>query len=190
MKINLGCGNDYREEWVNVDFNKEIKADEYIDLELPLPYEDNSVDEVLLDNTLEHIKNIFPFLDELHRICKQNAIIEIYVPHFSGIYATKHLAHYYQFGIGSFDIFKEVSGLDKGFNGERYGKARFEVVEQKLRWFHHKSAEHKSKEGFSWFFNINRVWQLILEKFSCFKFDEIYFKLKVVKKLSKEVMGE
>lgn len=31
-KLNLGCGRDYREGWVNVDISEEVKADFYFDI--------------------------------------------------------------------------------------------------------------------------------------------------------------
>lgn len=183
-KLNIGCGMDYREGWTNLDFNKEVKADVYHDLEkFPYPFKDNEFDYILLDNSLEHVKNLFKAIDEIWRIAKPNAIIEIYVPHFTGIYATKHLAHYHQFGIGSFSIYKRISGLDSGFNGERYGKARFDIIEERLLYFHHNPAEIKflSKIPINFLFNFSRKWQLMTEKFLPLKFDEVYFKLQVVK---------
>lgn len=191
-KLNLGCGRDYREGWINLDFNKEVKADIYHDLEkFPYPFKDNEFDLIYLDNVLEHVKDIFKCIDELWRISKPEAIIIIFVPHFSGIYATKHLAHYHQFGMGTFDIYKEISGLDKGFNDERYGKARFEIIEQKLLYFHHNSVEIPllSKLPINGLFNFSRNWKLILEKFFPLKFDEITYKLKVIKKEKNKKQG-
>jgi predicted SAM-dependent methyltransferase len=79
MKINLGCGSDYREGFVNVD--KQGKCDVVWDLEkTPLPFEDNSVEYVLAKHILEHITNLLPLLNDLHRICKNGAIIHIEVP--------------------------------------------------------------------------------------------------------------
>ena len=178
-RLNLGCGLDYKPGWVNADFNKEVKADIYTDFNKELPFKDSEFDIILLDNVLEHIKDIFLFIDELWRISKNGATISIYVPHFSGIYASKHLSHYHQFGIGSFDIYKP----EDAFNGERYGKARFEILEQKLIYFHHKAIEvpFLSKIPINWIFNGGRISKLLWEKFSPLKFDEIFFKLKVVK---------
>ncbi|MEM3074693.1 MAG: hypothetical protein QW727_02005 [Candidatus Pacearchaeota archaeon] len=31
-KLNLGYGKDYRKGWINVEFNKEVKADVYVNL--------------------------------------------------------------------------------------------------------------------------------------------------------------
>lgn len=38
VKINLGCGNEYKKGWINVDFNKEVKADICADLSKRLPF--------------------------------------------------------------------------------------------------------------------------------------------------------
>jgi len=180
-KLNLGCGKEYREGWVNVDFNKEVGADIYSDFTKKLPFKDNYADSVLMDNVLEHIRQdkFFFFIEELYRICKNKSKIMIYVPHYSGMYASKHLAHYKYFGIGTFDILKPESC----FNGESYTKARFNLEKEKLLFFHHNFVNFKflSKIPINWLFNLNRVWQQLMERFNFLGFDEIYYELEVVK---------
>ena len=49
MKLNLGCGKDYRDGWVNVDFYDDSTCDIKHDLEIfPWPWEDDSVLEILI----------------------------------------------------------------------------------------------------------------------------------------------
>lgn len=182
-KLNLGCGRDYRPGWINLDFNRSVKADVYADLNKKLPFKDNEIDYILLDNVLEHVtrEKYFKFIEELHRICKNGAIIDIFVPHYSGMYALKHPTHYIYFGVGSFDTFKP----QQGFNGERYSSARFNVLKEKLLFFHHNLANMKflSRLPINWLFNFSSLWRQLMEKFHIFGFDEIYFRLKVVKNL-------
>lgn len=71
MKLNLGCGPDYKKGYVNVDSNKNIKADIYCDLNKKIPVKNNSVDEVYCKNMFEHIPNPLNFLLEIKRILKK-----------------------------------------------------------------------------------------------------------------------
>jgi predicted SAM-dependent methyltransferase len=85
MKINLGCGHNYKEGWVNVDFYDDSKCDVKHDLEVfPWPWEDNSVSEILIKHTLEHLgadwKVYIKTLQEMYRICEDDAKIMITVP--------------------------------------------------------------------------------------------------------------
>lgn len=179
-KLNIGCGKDYRKGFINLDFNREVKADIYWDLNLGvLPFEDNEFDYVLCDNVLEHVKGIFPIMDELHRICKPKAIIEIYVPHFTSPQAFSHLCHYRAFGIGSFGIYTPEEVLD----GERYGDARFNILKEKLLYFNHDPADFPFLKyiPINWIFNLGNIWQLLCQKFLPLRWDEIYYKLEVVK---------
>jgi len=50
VKINLGCGEDYRHGWVNVDFNKEVKADFYADIKKKYFEEDKNYPSLILKN--------------------------------------------------------------------------------------------------------------------------------------------
>jgi hypothetical protein len=84
LRLNLGCGTNFREGYVNVD--KYGAPDVVCDLEkFPWPWEDNSVEEIRLDSILEHLgQNNETFLNvmkELYRICKPEAIISIVAPH-------------------------------------------------------------------------------------------------------------
>ena len=84
VKLNLGCGEDHKAEYINVD--KFGNPDIFHNLEdFPWPWDDNSVIEVVLKHVLEHLgestKVYLNIIEELYRICKADAKIEIVVPH-------------------------------------------------------------------------------------------------------------
>jgi len=84
LRLNLGCGQNPLENYVNVD--KFGNPDVVCDLEtFPWPWQNNSVDEVVLNHVLEHIGEttqvFLNFMKELYRICKPGAEIQINVPH-------------------------------------------------------------------------------------------------------------
>lgn len=82
MKLNLGCGEDYKEGFVNIDNNTNYKADKYFDLNIiPYPFEDNCFDEVVMNMIIEHLDNPIEVLKEISRICCNGAKIQVIVPH-------------------------------------------------------------------------------------------------------------
>ena len=85
MKLNLGCGKDYIDDWVNVDFYDDLNCDVVHDLEeFPWPWENDSVSEIKIIHTLEHLgadwKVYIKILQEMYRICEDDATIEVHVP--------------------------------------------------------------------------------------------------------------
>jgi SAM-dependent methyltransferase len=101
MKLNLGCGDDIRNGYLNID--KYIKADKQIELnKVPYPFKTNSVDEILALNILEHLNNPYDILMEWHRICKHGAVIKILVPHFSSGNAWGDIQHTRPYSVGAF----------------------------------------------------------------------------------------
>ena len=86
MKLNLGCGQNRIEGYINVDRQPECAPDQLVDLEqFPWPYADNSVDEIVMNHVLEHLgadtRTFFGIVKELYRVCKPGATIHINVPH-------------------------------------------------------------------------------------------------------------
>ena len=92
--LNLGSRNRKRpqeEGWINIDIDKSSNPDIVRDLDMGLPFDDNSVDSVLASHIIEHIDDIFFFMYEIWRVCKSNTIVEIIAPnhaHLMSIYAN------------------------------------------------------------------------------------------------------
>jgi ubiquinone/menaquinone biosynthesis C-methylase UbiE len=85
MKLNLGCSEkDIRPGYINVDF-RDIPGVEKVDLSiLPWKWEDNSVDEILMLDFLEHFsyRTTDKILEEVWRILKPDGFVDIQVPDF------------------------------------------------------------------------------------------------------------
>ena len=80
-KLNIGCGNDYRDGFWNVDIGN-CKKDEEIDIAKKLPFEDDYFDMVFAQHVLEHIpkERFFEIFGEIHRVMAKGALLEFIVP--------------------------------------------------------------------------------------------------------------
>jgi hypothetical protein len=86
MKLNLGCGFNKQDGFLNVDKFNTCNPDLVMDMEVtPWEFNTDDVDEVLLNHCLEHIGQdvdvFFAVMKELYRVCKHGAKIQINVPH-------------------------------------------------------------------------------------------------------------
>ena len=86
MRLNLGCGNRKFPGWVNTDKVAACNPDQVVDLEqLPWPWPDDSVEEVMLSHVLEHLGQAtdvyLGLIKELYRVCRDGAKITVIVPH-------------------------------------------------------------------------------------------------------------
>ncbi|MGN0017450.1 MAG: class I SAM-dependent methyltransferase [Candidatus Gastranaerophilaceae bacterium] len=85
IKLNLGCGEDYKEGWQNIDNNyygTHLKLDFEWDLSKPMLFPDNSVDYIFNEHFLEHLTydEGFRFLTECKRVLKDSGTIRIAMP--------------------------------------------------------------------------------------------------------------
>ena len=104
-KINLGCGKDARRGYLNVDSEDLAGVDKVWNLnKYAWPFKDNSFDEALAFNILEHLDDAWTAFKEIHRICKPNALIKFIVPHFSSFSCWGDMQHKRGFTIHSFKI--------------------------------------------------------------------------------------
>jgi len=84
MRLNLGCGQNHLDGYINVD--KFGNPDLCFDLEtFPYPWNDNSVVEIEMHHVLEHLgqqtETYLKIIQELYRICAPGAKLHITVPH-------------------------------------------------------------------------------------------------------------
>jgi glycosyltransferase involved in cell wall biosynthesis len=83
LKLNLACGPDYMEDYINVDNYGEYKVDAKFDVS-SLPFDDNTIDEIKAFHIIEH----FDFfegqkvLSEWYRVLKPGGRIWIETPDF------------------------------------------------------------------------------------------------------------
>lgn len=83
-KLNLGCGNKKRDGWLNVDRAESIKPDQVHDLnQYPYPWPDSSFSEIQAYDVIEHLDDIPAFMNEIWRLGKPQAVVQLTTPHFS-----------------------------------------------------------------------------------------------------------
>lgn len=168
VKINLGCGRKYLKGYINTDNNKAIKADKYFDLEeFPYPFPNNYADEILIDNVLEHLDNIFFTMKELHRILKPKGILELYLPYAKSDGALQDPTHKHFFTEKSMNYFAE--NYEFGY----YTDFKFRIMKVKL-YNANKTKKSKLRHLIPF--------KPILRYFLLNMYDGIYFKLKALKK--------
>lgn len=83
-KLNLGCGNNILKNYTNIDQFNNLKG---VDIKCnirELPYDDSSVDEILISHVMEHFSfdDVQIVFKEMSRVLKIDGILEIYVPDF------------------------------------------------------------------------------------------------------------
>jgi len=71
QRLNLGCGEDTREEWINVDMIDLPGVDEQVNLEtLPWPFADDAFTHVEAKHILEHLPEPVAAFAEIARVLK------------------------------------------------------------------------------------------------------------------------
>lgn len=105
VKLHIGCGQDYREGWVNIDASPKVKTDLCIDVEKGLPFADNSVDHIYCSMFLEHVDDPVKVIEEFYRVLKHDGIFEFILPFADSIFSAYSLPHKNFFIPRSFEIF-------------------------------------------------------------------------------------
>lgn len=86
LKLNLGCGMNHLDGWLNVDNSAASKPDVIHDLDnTPWPWPDSSAEAMLFNHSLEHMgrdtETFLGIIQEIYRVGCDGAEIAINVPH-------------------------------------------------------------------------------------------------------------
>ncbi len=184
-KLDIGCGDRKRNGFTGMDVVSLDGVDVIHDMnEVPWPFEENTFEEIILDDVLEHSKNFLGVLSELYRISKHGCIIKISVPHFSSDNMYSDPTHTIFFSSRSFNYFDKSLKYKHSFY--------LENVNFKIRTVHISFREYLTHNGNKLFFNpfkwIGVEWLInkfnrIYERLFCWILPagEIYYELEVIK---------
>lgn len=130
--LNIGCGNEYEDDAVNLDNDPKVKADVYRDLRRGLPFADNRFDRISAFHILEHIRDyedLCFIMKECYRVLTNGGILEVRVPPWNAENAYSDPTHERFFTPRSFDIFCGENGkwgVPQGLEDLNFTKIFFE----------------------------------------------------------------
>lgn len=109
MKLNIGCGRDYRPGWVNIDISSECKTDVRMDIRTEyLPAREYEADEIYISGVLEQIGDndqLIHVMNECHRVLKPGGKMVVVVPNAKHAIAHQDPMDVRKFTIPTFQYF-------------------------------------------------------------------------------------
>jgi SAM-dependent methyltransferase len=137
VKLNLGGGLRPLQGHFLLDLVDLPGVDVQADLNEPLDkLPTGSVEAVHCRHLLEHIDNLLPLLEELHRVVRPGGEIDIRVPHFSNPYGYSDPTHVRFFGLYSFYYFADQDEQPRRKVPAFYSRCRFQVKQIHIRLMH------------------------------------------------------
>ena len=182
-RLNLGCNTDVRPGWVNVDI-ADYGGNEIIDLNsYPWPFEDDQFTEVWASHVLEHLGNFNAVVNELWRVCRPGALIEVRVPFFLSTKFYSEPDHRIPFGIRSFDNYEEIGDRRLRFYEQWKLKWRTDYESHARFTIQSKRFHFSNFSVLSWLDCIINIEPVVFERFfaTLLTPEEVWFRLSVVK---------
>ena len=123
-RLNVGCGRNIQEGWVNLDSAALPGVDIVCDLEnvreTPIVLPGESVDQFLISHVIEHVRDSLGLMQELWRLATPGATAVIRVPHGGSDDAWEDPTHVRAYFPGSFGYFSQpfYSKADYGYQAD------------------------------------------------------------------------
>lgn len=129
-KLNLGCSDRHIADYINVDIVE--PADTVADLAQRWPWEDNSIDEIIAHDIIEHLPNKILTMNEAYRVLRHGGLLKVIVPTTDGPGAWQDPTHISFWCRNSFWYYTHGDAHRERF-GKAYGiEARFNVTHEQI----------------------------------------------------------
>lgn len=102
LRIDIGCGIHKPQDFIGVDIAPGVGVDIVADLSKEFPFPDSSVDELRAHDIIEHLYDRIHTMNEIWRVCKPDAKVDIRVPSTDGRGAFQDPTHISFWNINSF----------------------------------------------------------------------------------------
>lgn len=106
LVLDLGCGSHKQADHsIGVDIHPFPTVDVVVNLEHGLPFIDSSVDHVFAVHILEHVHNLIPLMNDIHRVLAKTGVLHILTPFWHHPVAVADPTHVRFFGAETFRAF-------------------------------------------------------------------------------------
>ena len=189
VKLNLGGGLRPLQDHYLLDLVDLPGVDVQANLNEPLDQLPNgSVDAIHCRHLLEHIDNLLPLLEEMHRVVRPGGVIDIRVPHFSNPYGYSDPTHVRFFGLYSFFYFAADQDQPKRKVPAFYSQCRFQVKQIHIRLMHATWFDKVVRSVLQPLINLSSGWQDWYERRLCrmFPANEIQYQIIPIGKVNQQ----
>ena len=132
--LDIGCGRDKLPGAIGIDSNPRSHADVVHDLDVrPWPLPDSKFEHVRAQDVLEHVADFFGVMEEVYRVCKDGAIVDVRMPFMSSLNFATDPTHRRSGTSGSFDYFDRKKPMGQ----YAYTDANLELIEFHYGRFYH-----------------------------------------------------
>jgi ubiquinone/menaquinone biosynthesis C-methylase UbiE len=182
--LDVGCGSDKVSGAIGVDQFPLPGVDIVWNLnQYPWPFEDGCFDRIICNHSLQILENFVRAIEEIHRIAKDRATVEILAPHFASDNFNNDPCSRTHVGVRTMNFFCEELPLKYHY----YSKARFKMVTRNISFRDNKPDFQRRIK-----FNIAKLLGLeqlvnsfprVYERFFSYILpaSEVYFKVQVLK---------
>ncbi len=158
MKLDVGCGSHCLPDAVGIDMFSFVGVEHVHDVnQAPWPLESNRFEFIRCQHAIEHFSSVHTVAREMHRVCKNGAVVELITPHYSSYASWGDPTHVHHFALGSIPILFT----------QAVGENGFEVIENKLTftgsvsdllgWLIYKMSPRKYEKHWAWISPANEV---------------------------------
>jgi ubiquinone/menaquinone biosynthesis C-methylase UbiE len=115
--LDIGCGAHKRPGTIGIDCRLVPGVDVVCDFERGLPFRDSSVAQAYSIHSIEHMRDLITFMEELYRVCTPGARVLIKTPYYTSRKAFVDPTHVRFMTEESFEYFKSPNyyGLKTNF---------------------------------------------------------------------------